>query len=175
MAPGIQPSQGVFGIGTPVCAELPTPTMANSRPQPLAAPCEEPAFTFDPWHSAAFSIGHRQLRDERAQQSAAQASEPRRHLHADDQTTRHSHSNPPIHTRPDAQRVNFDYAQQPRSAPQVPETFRHGHDLEQPMSPFGNGALVGYSTPDMRPGHSGVPRHDGQQGAADPGPSAWAV
>ena len=98
MEPGIQPSQGAFGIGTPIGVELPASTMANSRPQPAADPCEEPAFTLDPWHSAAFSIGQRQLRDERAQQFAAQTSEPSRHLQADDQTTRQPQSSPPIHT-----------------------------------------------------------------------------
>ena len=42
------------------------------------------------------------------------------------------------------------------------------------MSSFGNAVQVRYSTPDMRPGHSGMPRHVGQQGVADPGVSAWA-
>ena len=74
MAPGIQPSQGAFGIGTPTGVELPAPTMANLRPQPAAADREETAFTLDPWHSAASSISQRQLRDERAQQFAARAS-----------------------------------------------------------------------------------------------------
>ena len=74
MAPGIQSSQGAFGIGTPIGVDL-----------PVAAPRKEPTFILDPWHSAAYSLGQRQFTDERAQQAAAQASEPSRYLHADDQ------------------------------------------------------------------------------------------
>ena len=122
--PGIQPSQGVFGIGTPVEMGLPAPLMA----QPTAAPREEPGFTLDPWHSASFELSQRRLREERAQQTAAQASEPSRHLHAEAQALGHSQNSPPIHTHPDAPRVNSEYrpeyAQAPRQVPQVPETFR---------------------------------------------------
>ena len=171
--PGIASTQGALGIGTPIGMELPAQTV--SGPQPIAAPREDTSFSLDPWHSAAYSLGQRQPRDERAQQAGAQASEPSDYLHADDQAMRHPQSSPPIHTHPDAPRVNFDYAQMPRPARQVPETFRKGHDLEQPMSPFGNGAQVGYSTPDMRPGYNDGPtRNIGQQGVANPGLSAWA-
>ena len=90
IAPGTQPSQGTFGIGTPIGVELPIPTMANSGPQPVT--------NLDPWHTAAYSLGQRQLREERAQQDAAPASEPSRHLNTEHPAIRQVQSSPPIHT-----------------------------------------------------------------------------